>query len=207
MTDQLDALALRLESDAHRRGWDGDPALFVVYEHADVVTEVAYANILAAPTRVGPYAARYLVPPQRLGPQPQHAVFRLALNLRYATDAPEVAELLEGLRQPGFVGMAMLCEGWLFRGTDEEMAARGNRSLADTPGSVENRIVMLALPDGGLRIVQRIRGEKPELLVDWHEGVGAVPESLLVIAAVIADKPAPELTHYPVGWQEEGTAQ
>jgi hypothetical protein len=105
--EALAALLRRIEGDAHRRGWDGAPALYVLYDSRDRETERSYRTVMrGSPIRSAPYAALPAVPPGALDGNPSSALFRFALNLR--SQHPYVEAILALLRQPGFVGMAFL---------------------------------------------------------------------------------------------------
>lgn len=207
-------LLLRLESDAHRQGWDGQPALFVLYGNQDADTDRTYRSAMgrwdASPARCGPYSAIRFAPPGALAGYPQHALFRLALNLS-GSEHPNVKLLIEELRAPGFLGMAFLHEGWQRQFDDEEdeaAARRTGRRYADMPGSKEIRLVAAADIVGNDYWVDRVRGEKPKL---WRSGQpskrerieGSIAESLRMVVAVVADLPRPTFTTTPTMWRWE----
>jgi hypothetical protein len=201
-------LLIRLEQDANRGGWDGPAALYVLYDWHDRGTEAAYKDLMAvrrgAPARCGPYAAQSMVPSDALSGIASHALFRLALNVSQS-DHPAPTSFIKLMRQPGFLGVAFQCESWTRTMTSDERDAYDiNVRFADLPDSKEARGVYAADVSGGVYAAQRIRGEKPWLLVpgagDLSQFGGSVPQSLQMIVAVIADLPRPKLTELPTGW-------
>lgn len=210
----LERLLRQVECDAHRRGWD-DPSqrlLFVVYDREDRGTDLVYRE--ACPgvgpltTIVGPYVARPLTYPEMLGERPVHAVFRMATNLT-ADDHPLTKKLLRTWRQPGYLGVGFLSEGWQQSGSEEDMekfrAEHGRgASYADMPTSKEIRMALFVGGSGTEVIVLRVRGEKP---MYYATGVdadgpldGAGNQALRLIHAVITGGPRPLLTVEPHAW-------
>jgi len=201
----LDRLLLLTEARLHRRGWDQPAQVLVLYDCYDRATEYAYREILASrrggPTRCGPYAAQSAVPAEVLSGSASHALFRFALNLDHRLDDPGVSAIVDMMRQPGFLGMALASEAWFWAGTKEERKAVGNVRLADVPGSLECRNVWAVDIDGEVHFVQRVRGQKPQLLAFEQANItGAIIESLQLIVAVVAGLPKPKLTVVPSGW-------
>lgn len=198
--EALATLLRRIEGDAHRRGWDGDPALYVLYDARDRETEASYRRIMrGVPIRSLPYAALPAVPSGALEGNPSSALFRFALNLR--SEHPFVKAILEVLRQPGFVGMAFLVEAWMrtFDSKDERESL-GKVRFADVPGSIEIRDVMAADISGRDFCVQRQRGGKAEMIEPDGEMSGAVIESLRTIVAAVVGRPLPEVENVPSTW-------
>lgn len=203
-------LLTRVEQDANRNGWDNPEfpaALYVLYDWHDQGTEIAYRDLMAdrrgGPARCGPYAAQSMVPPAALYGIASHALFRMALNVSQS-DHPAPAKFVELTRQPGFLGVAFLCEAWTNVMTPEEHDARDdNVRLADLPDSKEMRGVYATDIGGNVYMVQRIRGEKPNLLLPGDNKAkitGSIIESLQMFVAVIADLPRPTLSGHPHGW-------
>lgn len=206
--DAIGRLLLRVEADAHRRGWDQPAVLYVLYDARDSETDRVYRHLMGIrgpAIRVQPYAAQSAVPGYALDGNPAHALFRFALNIK-GSDHPIVEAVVGMMRQPGFVGMAFLYEGYARSyGTREERDAEGDVLFADMPGSVEMRGVLAADIGGIDYLVARSRGEKPVLsrAGDFEEAGGSIIESLRVIVAKVADRPLPELVNKPTRWTWE----
>lgn len=215
----LGRLLLRVEGDAHRLGWDNGPArLYVLYDQADAQTEQTYRRLISpsaagpGPIRCGPYTALSMIPPSMLNPRSVHALFRLAASF---TQAPTQLGVLAGralarlLGQPGFLGLALLAEGWAYLAKDGEPEPEPGRSLADTVGSKEYRGVIAC--DVAMRDywVRRIRGQSPELVhfAATDETDGAIIESLRSMVAAVAGLPVPALRHAPHGWVERNVRE
>jgi hypothetical protein len=210
-------LLMRIESDAHRRGWDESPDLYVLYDARDHESDSAYRNVLASrrgpAVRVAPYAAQSAVPQSALDGNPAHALFRFALNVS-GGEHPAVEYVLATLRQRGFLGLAFLHEGWTRTvASQEERAALGDVRFADIPGSVEMRFVAGYDIAGVDYVVSRARGKSPELHStssgDFKEVTGAIYESLRIIVAKVAGLPVPEWENVPSRWDwdaERGNA-
>lgn len=198
--EALGALLRRIEGDAHRRGWDGDPALYVLYDARDRETEAAYRNVMrGVPIRCAPHAALPAVPSGALAGNPASALFRFALNLR--SEHPWVEAILHILRQPGFVGMAFLVEAWMRTfDTKDERESLGKVRFADVPGSIEIRDVLAADISGRDFCVQRQRGGKAEMIEPDGEMSGAVIESLRTIVAAVLGRPLPDIENTPSTW-------
>jgi hypothetical protein len=196
----VDRLMMQIEADAHRRGWDGPPALLAVYD----ASRGRPRQVVSGPsTRLRTYLAMPCVPIDALCPAPVHALYRLALNLRHAGDHPMLQTFIGMIGQPGFVGMAFQAEGWMRECSPEEREAIGDRRLADIPGTREQRFVIAALTDGTTRMVQRVRGGKPRAIAepDAAEWGGAVTESLRTIVAAIDGQQLPDVEGaMPIGW-------
>lgn len=201
--DLINRLLLRIESDAHRAGWDGPPALFALYDARDASTDQAYRLTMSGcgpVIRCHPYAAQPMAPRGGLDGYASHAVFRMALNMKAAPDDPRVAALIGMMRRPGFLGVALLCETWARQESEEGRGALGAVRFADIPGSVECRLVSAADVAGRDYMARRVRGRKPQAGEDFGSIEGSVFESLRVIVAAIANLPVPELTTPPSMW-------
>jgi hypothetical protein len=204
--DAIGRLLLLVESNAHRHGWDGMPSLMVIYDATDADTTAHYREHLPSrwgmTARLRGYAAAPCVPPGALDGVASHGLFRLALNIQSGEHSELRARLLADLRAPGFVGMALVAEGWSQRAdkVDAARAAYGDRSFADMPGSEEMRFVACADVAGTDYRVLRFRGSAPGLDTTPNGSHGAVAESLRVIVAVIAGLPVPAMSTLPSGW-------
>jgi hypothetical protein len=200
----LDGLLLRMEANAHRGGWDG-PAMIAILS-GDEFTERAYRFIgMRTYARHGNYAAWAFPTSGDVSGWPQHALFRLALNLANANDHPQVAPLLEVWRQPGFIGTAFMGEGWARKIPEGE--PHPTQRFADLPGSIENRFVHAADVAGGYHAVFRNRGSKPVLVDESYTPGGSIYDSLRAITAVIAGQQPPEKITEPTMWSwDEQTA-
>ncbi len=193
----LEDLLLQIEVNAHRRGWDDDPQLLVVYDTTDAATTTEYDESLPPDgglTRRGRLAARRMWPSELLNPTPAHAVFTMAVGLHYDSQSAHWKVIRDVLRQPGFFAVALVFEMWVRR-PDMPFVAPG--SFAKAPDSVEVREVLAVLPDGSSRGVLRMRDRSPGPFTSMS---GSVSESLHVIAAHIAGMPLPTLTTPPAGW-------
>lgn len=197
--DLMGRLVLRIESDAHRRGWDEPASIMLVYNHLLTDRWPIPGLGRTGSTRLGPYVALNMPRFPGIG-QPSHDLYRLALNLAYAGDQFPVDVLLAHVRRSGFLGAGMCYELWGIHQTEEELAERGQRSLADTPGAYEGRDAMIVTVDGSLFHVHRVRGQKPRLHRGDDTYQGSVPESLRMIVAVIAETPRPDMVSQPHGW-------
>lgn len=194
--DAITALLTLIESSAHRSGWDQRPALLLLYDTRDADSDRHYRGVPAhwgRTVRLRQYAAIPCVPP--IAMDGSHALFRLANNLQ-RTEQPAVQHYLGHMRRPGFVGMAFCCEGWGRVLGDGDAPVPGRR-FADTPGSVETRILTAADTAGVDYHLVRIRGEKPTTLTDPE---GSVVECLRAVVAAIAGLPVPRITTIPAGW-------
>lgn len=201
--DHLGRLLLAVEADAHRRGWDGPPAIMVIYDATDQAAAAAYHQCLAqigAPIRYRAYAARPMVPTDAVDGIASHALFRMAGNLGLCPDHPAVQLMIGWLRQPGFLGLAMSCESWSRVATPAECDALGPARFADLPGSMETRHVTSADITGQVRLVQRIRGQRPVLVARDCAWTGSIPESLRYATAAVAGQPLPGVPSAPSGW-------
>jgi len=169
-TQALEKLALKLESDQHRYGWDEPPV---------------FARVYGEQTRPGLYGfgiSEVPVPDQVLQERPFPETLReMSLLMRYGRkyatdDAPDelfdmLAEVHRQSAADNFVGYTLICEAWMNNELGEEEARKGtHRPLADIVGSKEVRTVYIADVGGRLIYAQRIRGEKPTVVVT---GAGA----------------------------------
>jgi hypothetical protein len=116
-----------------------------------------------------------------------------------------VEYVLAGLRQPGLLGLAFLCEAYgRTMASREERDALGNVRFADLPGSVEMRNVMAADIGGVDYVVTRERGSKPKLSRSGDDGFGhvegAVVESLRAIVAAVRGETIPPWENIPSAW-------
>jgi hypothetical protein len=196
----IDRLMMQVEADAHRRGWDGPPALLGIYDTSGGRPRPV---VRGQSTRLRTYLAMPIVPTDALCPAPVHALYRLALNLRHVGDHPMLHTFVGMIGQPGFIGMAFQAEGYTRECSPEEREALGDRRLADIPGSREERFVIASLVDGTTRMVKRLRGAKPSAVAesDIAEWGGAGAESLRTIVAAAAGQPLPDVEGtMPVGW-------
>jgi hypothetical protein len=200
--EALGRLLLRVEAEAHRRGWDEPAAFYVLYDARDQATDRAYRSIMSgmgSAIRVAPYAAQSAIPAAVFDGNPAHALFRFNLNLR--SNHAMIKVLLDHFRQPGFVGVAFQVETWMrYADSKEERDALGPKRFAGLVGSIEARHVMAADIAGKDYVVQRQRGEKPVILEDIGEMEGAVVESLRAIVAAIQGQPMPEVDNVPSLW-------
>lgn len=206
-SEAIGRLLLRIEADAHRYGWDEPADLYVLYDARDIESDREYRHVLGVrrgpAVRCWPYAAQSAVPRHALDGNPAHAVFRFSLTAR--TDHPAAEYVFGTLRQPGFVGMAMLHEGWQLTVANEgEREALGDVRFADTPGAVEARYVLATDSAGVDYMVQRVRGMKPRLersgVGDFVSARGAIIESLRTITARVLGNPLPEIDNVPSRW-------
>lgn len=196
---QLDQLLLKIEAEVHRHGWDQPARLYVLYNTDDPesTSRFAFRHWRPQRVRVRNYAAALCVPPDSLNPRPNHRIYRMALNLKYAAGSDPVDGFLSYMRTPGFLGVAFVAEGW-YRPTmtaDEvEEYQRGNFSLADRPGAKESRTVHAEDVTGHTHWTFRSRGEPAKLMdLEGLDPSGSVFLSLKTIAAAIAGQPLPEL--------------
>lgn len=199
--EALGRLLLDVEAGAHRGGWDGPPSLMIIYDARCSDAGEAYRQVMSDyghPIRHRNYAARVAVPTEALTGFASHAVFRLACNL--TSTHPAAQMMIVQLRQPGFLGLALVCETWCQAMSTEERDALGDKRLADIPGSYEARIVTCGDITGQIRYVQRTRGRKPVLAPPTEDYTGSIPESLRYAAAAIAGLDLPELPSAPSGW-------
>lgn len=216
--ERMSRLLLRIESNAHARGWDKPAALFVVYDEAqDPQAAAGWAARQAdfgRSVRMGSYVARPCVPTVALQPAPHHSVFRLALNL--SSDQPLADRMTGYLRAPGFLAMAFRGEGYgLESASEEERHAYGHgRNLADHPGARENRFVWAVDVNGMCHHVTRWRGSdaeagdpvpyaaRPDDRADDRVVVsGAVAAALLrIVEVVLRREPYTVIRSAPVGY-------
>lgn len=195
----MERLLLRVEMTAHRRGWDVEGRLCLLYDWHDQVTERAYRLLTEGdPIRCGAYAAKTAV---LLPGNAAHRMFGLALVLSKTEDGA-AGMLLDMFRRPGFLGAALVFEAWDREESQDE--PEGDVRVADMPGSLEGRYVVAATVDGTDCWVRRIRGEKASVMTDYaHTCGGAIIESLRVFVAKVAGLPVPELTVVPTRWGDE----
>lgn len=217
--DVMGRLLLQVEANAHRGGWDGPAAMYVLYDWHDDATAQVYRRVMEGrrgiPTRCGPYAAQSMVPPDALNGIASHGLYRLAMNLSLVGEGHYPVEvMIETMRQPAFLGVAFLCESWARTMADEEeREALGAVRFADIPGSVEMRQVCAVDTAGHDYFVSRPRGSKPTLYIptagvgDMTRYDGSIIESLRLIVAVIADLPRPPLPGIPSAWSRENQAR
>lgn len=230
-------LMRRVEADRHRDGWDQPARIYVVYDWDHPETDAMFRRFFSSrcgrPVRWRPYIAHPIAIPEAMS-KPSVALYLLANNLRNhaaGTMLPGRETLAAAtaamLRQPGVVGVAMCVEAWARKaalpeghGPDEADAReaalahlyQGRKSLADVPGSVENRIMVGVDITGQECTWYRVRGGKPTRdaleLGDLPEGEphpranGAVIESLRMIADFIAGRPMAEPEFLPTRWDE-----
>jgi len=208
----LTALLTQLEYAANRRGWDERPAGFVLYNHSDTATTAAYTQRYAArigsPVRRGPYTAQPILSEQVLDGNLAVNLYRLAQNLHNASANPllglMVGELLTDLRQPGFLGIAVVCEGWALGGPEAtakaEEADRLRLSYADLPsGAVECRQVIAVDKDERAYAVLRIRGHEVRVDARVLGDMGSVGEAMHTVVNAVVERPLPKLTWMPRG--------
>lgn len=200
-------LLLQVEAEAHRRGWDGPAALYVLYDGREPDTHVPYQDIMAsrrgAPILRLPYAAQSVAPESAFVGNPSHALFRFALNIRSYNALSEA--VIGMIRRPGFLGLAFMNEAWMrTMASKEERDALGNVRFADIPGSIEIRNVMAADIAGNDYFVMRERGQEPKLHHGEDDDIkqvsGAVIESLRSIVARVAGLPLPDIDNVPSQW-------
>ena len=234
--DAFAELLRRVEADRHRDGWDQPARIYIVYgwEHpeTDTVFRRLFSGRCGRPVRWRPYIAHPIAIPEAMA-MPAVAVFLMANNLRHhvaGTTRPgrenAAAAPAALLKQPGIVGIAMCMEVWCKKGaspgrglpySEERDAAlrdlyQGQKSLADVPGAVENRVMTGVDITGQDCTWYRERGGKPTRdplgLGDLLAGEpapradGAVIESLRMIADFIAGRPMVEPEFYPSRWDE-----
>jgi hypothetical protein len=177
------------DRDAHRRGWDGQPELYTLYDATDQQTADVYHRCSFGPTiRLEGYGATPCMPSGALHPRPPHALFNLAYNI-VDPPHPSAVAILEVLRQPALLGIALLVETWGNDTMTPEEREADPRSLADIPGSVERRILLAALPGGVFRLATRTRGMKPRVDDDLTDLQGPIVDALRIILAVIHGEP------------------
>lgn len=176
----------RLETDAHRRGWDSPATLWLLYNRRDPESDRAYR--LAMPARPlvyagGPSNNSFLMGAYHIGDllEPAIEVYRMALAAADGTDP--MPKLVQAWRTPAFIGMAAVFEAWLIRGDDR----------------MSTRQVFATLADG--REFHGIRQHtKRPAFITTTTLTGTVIEALRVITAAVSDLPLPPLTVEPVGW-------
>ena len=184
--DDFGTLLLKLESHAHRAGWDRPVHFRVVYDHdaAGGATDRQFRRITPpehehAPVRHGRYTATTVFGPRVLYSLPNVPVWdqlrSLILGIAFRDPDPHEDDKTTGyitmmrdlFRQPGIVGFATVGEAW--HNTEREhldRAVAGKVNLGDVPSSVEVRIVYAIDLADRAHHVQRIRGAKPTLSVD-----------------------------------------
>ena len=196
----LTRLLFKVESDAHRHGWDGPPALLVLYDTRHLDTDRLYRQVFAAhpafgpATRMGPYVAQRMLSADMLctrGRQVWQNLYIFASNAAFADDDAcsdatgrfNVAVLRDAMRQPGVLGYALLSEGWQREGIGQQeldSLLSDGRHYADIPGSVENRSVACVDVNNLAQAVQRNRGRKPEV-VEFHTAFGGITTSMRLL--------------------------
>lgn len=219
-------LLKRIESDLHRDGWDRPAQVFLIYGWDETGTNAFFrahfSRRCGRPVRSRPYAAHPIAPPEAMR-EPASMLYVFANNLRHyvaGSLSPRFADgmvaVADVLRQPGIVGVAFCCETWAHRtvGPDaqqkmEQLTSAGATSLADIPGSVEQRLITGVDITGGVHFVVRERGSKPRTeMIEGHEindstvlG-GAVIESLRLIMAFVDGRPMTEPEYLPRRWDQ-----
>lgn len=131
--------AFTIEQLAHTDfGWDDvEPVLFVFARSG---SGLAGIKPIQLPTVDG-------------GPDARLAAF---------ADQVQIAELLQSRGKPfHYLGLGIIFEAWLRDlSADEQLP---DRSLGDTPGSVEARVVAGVLADGQDFFLHRVRGQQPQV--------------------------------------------
>jgi hypothetical protein len=189
-SDAFGRLLLDVEARIHQSGWDEPPQLHIVYDSNMVATDEWYRNLMGE--KWGPmgrldngYRSRSMVSSAMFNGDIVAHLLGFADTLAHYDDDPLIRALRDMLRRPGLLGFAFVAEAWMQTGTGgraeyEKLTDGGRRRLADIPESKEIRTVMAMDTTGCSYVVNRIRGQKPELTVipEDAELEGRVPEAL-----------------------------
>lgn len=158
-------LALRIERDANRYGWDEEPEVFAIYGG-----QLGSRN----------YRRRFIHIPQHiLEVQPLPVALRamgvlmrrVASGERFPTSATadDLVSLRKGMAETAadnFAGYGVCVEAWMNRNMDQ--VEDTDKPLADIVGSEEIRAVYIADVGGRMTAATRVRGEAPEAWTFGH---------------------------------------
>ena len=144
--DAMIFLAKKLETAAHRQGWDQEATLGIVFD-------------IDGGYRTTPFPAQ----PAELDPNPAMGLLMLAEGL-YRNTGYARRQIREHNAESGgrdLAGLWFISEGWM---RPPELAD-DERAAADIPGTKEVRFLTLLDCAGVTYNVQRVRGEKPTMEV------------------------------------------
>lgn len=188
--DQLRPLLVRLEADAHRRGWVSHGSgltVYCLYDGADVVTSAFLDQTmggLGGAVRVGGrYCARTMLPASMFDRaaagepgKPYEFLRRFALNVAFADDddVPLGSAVPPGgleymrmlLRQPGIFGFAATYEAYAMLSAAPMDNIGPDTRIGDEPGAREVRMLLAVDALDRVHEVRRFRGDKPEVIMD-----------------------------------------
>ena len=152
-------VALDLEAQAHKNGWDAPPVVGVFYD-----------------VGIGYRTASIPVDIAEVHPETRVALKALAESMRATREirAPLNDQFTPEVRSQ-LAGIWLIHEAWVSDIAPEE---RGGRSLADIPGSWESRGVVVIDCGGRVVYVRRTRGEDPVVEGEDVAVTGAMVEAL-----------------------------
>ncbi len=139
-TDTLSRLMQSFEQEINQLGWDRPALLFTLNRFSE--HEVAIAP---------------LTPPS-LGASALELVEAITDTLKTFGPTRDIRQLLK----PNYFGLLLTFEAW-GRFDDNAVTTDPYRSLADQPGSVECRMVLVHTAGGQRLALSRIRGQEPVL--------------------------------------------
>lgn len=167
-----------MEGLAHQAGWDGRPQLAMFGKPSDV--ELG-EGLLVLPLPV----------PNEVWADTGASLLTFGMNLVYARHNPAIQQFVTMMADAGFVAIALCNEIWVSPSdfTDEQRAAyeRGDiRTMADVPGRVEARQVLVIDLAGTCYWLMRRRDQEPDMVGTYKPGDDGFPSGRLIKALQLA---------------------
>ncbi len=183
----VEAAMRTMEGIADEAGWDGRPTLVMYARPAELAEHLERDGLAVVPLPV---------PPQMWADTGAN-LRTFSMNLAYARHEPQVRGFVDLMVDAGFVAIALCNEIWLAVDmTDEqhESYQRGDiKTLADVPGRIEARQVLVVDLAGTCYWLMRRRGEEPKMVGVYESGhpecpTGRVMAALHLVAMVMKEE-------------------